>query len=134
MDGKSPGALRTVDVQSGEVSTLVTAPADLQFPSDIVVSPSGNSAYVADSGTNRVVSIDIETGTLSTLVENPSSEPPGLQDGSEPDLRFNLGSASLALTLDGAYLLLAESANSAIRKIHVTSGQGASVQNVVCRV
>ena len=64
-------------MQSGEVSTLVTAPADLQFPSDIVVSPSGNSAYVADSGTNRVVSIDIETGTLSTLVENPSSEPPG---------------------------------------------------------
>jgi len=123
VDGENPGAIRTIDVESGEVSTLITSsPADLQTPSDIEVS--NTTAYVADGGTNRVVAVDVATGILRTIVENPSSEPPGMQDGSGAAIRLNLGDgSSLAMTHDCALLFLAETGNNAIRAIHVASGQ-----------
>jgi len=122
VDGENPGAIRTIDVESGEVSTLITTPADLQTPSDIEVS--NTTAYIADGGTNRVVAVDVATGTLKTIVENPNTEPPGMQDGSGAAIRLNMGEgSSLALTHDRALLFLAEPGNNAIRAIHVASGQ-----------
>jgi DNA-binding beta-propeller fold protein YncE len=73
-------AIRSITVSTGQVSTLAGsgssgdqdgANARFNLPRDVAVSPDGSRALVADTNNHKIRSIDLATGSVTTLAGGP---------------------------------------------------------------
>jgi hypothetical protein len=115
----TPAGVVTTIAGSG-VSALVNGigtSASFQQLRGIVINPAQTYLFLADL--HAVRSIEIATGTVTTLAGNSSS---GTTDGSGTVARFNT-ITSIAITPDGGTLYVGEYGNNRVRKI-VFDGSG----------
>jgi len=106
--GQIPSPVEDVKTRCAKKTTLeqvdlVTTPAvgtnaAFNYPKDIVISPDGTTAYVADMCTGYVRKIDIATASVSTIVVT-------MADGSAHDPAENMPS-NLAMAKSGTHLLV----------------------------
>ncbi|MGN4155834.1 NHL repeat-containing protein, partial [Burkholderia gladioli] len=108
----STGSVSTVAGTAGSTGSTDSSGASARFntPQGIAVDSSGN-LYVADTGNNTLREVS-STGVVSTLAGNGIA---GSADGSGSAARFN-GPTGVAVD-SGGYLYVADTYNSAIRKI-----------------
>jgi len=98
-DVKTRCAKKTTLEQADLVTTsAVGTNAAFNYPKDIVISPDGTTAYVADMCTGYVRKIDIATASVSTIVVT-------MADGSAHDPAENMPS-NLAMAKSGTHLLV----------------------------
>ncbi len=119
--------IRKIDIASGLVSTLTgsagtsgstdgTGPAAL-FQAPCGITTDGTNLYVADTGNNTIRKIVISTGVVSTLAGIAGTS--GSTDGTGTVATFNL---PFGITSDGTNLYVADTGNSTIRKIVISTG------------
>ncbi len=119
--------IRKVDIASGAVTTLagtagVSGSADgtgtaALFSLPIGIATDGTSLYVADTGNYTIRKVDIASGTVTTLAGTAGVS--GSADGTGTAARFF---KAAGITLYGTILYVADTGNSTIRKIDISSG------------
>jgi len=107
---------------SGDFADGVGSLALFQRPLGVAVSPDGAWVAVADSANDKIRRIDLTTRAVTTL----SGSTKGFNDGDAGQSRFNVP-CDLAFDPTGNYLLVADSGNSAIRKVNVSTGASETV-------
>jgi sugar lactone lactonase YvrE len=121
--------IRTVDVATGEVSTLAGsgergsddgygAEASFSMPDGLALSPDGKFLFVGDGRSARVRKVDVESGEVTTLA---GSGKKGMKDGVGRAASFRRPSG-LAMSVDGETLFVADGKNHRIRKVDVATG------------
>jgi DNA-binding beta-propeller fold protein YncE len=129
---RSNHVVRSVDLQTGSVTSLAGAKGEMgtsdgfgtnarfNQPFGIVVSPTGDFAYVTEYAGHTVRSIEIKTGAVTLRAGGRGIN--GSSNGIGTDSRF-FNPCGLALVLDknsdGQHLFLADSSNHQIRRIDV---------------
>lgn len=108
--------------ETGNFADGVGSLALFQRPLGLAVSPDGTWVAVADSANDKIRRIDVATRAVTTL----SGSSKGFNDGDAGQSRFNVPS-DLAFDPTGSYLLVADSGNSAIRKVSVGTGSSETV-------
>jgi sugar lactone lactonase YvrE len=119
--------IRKIDIASGLVSTLTgsagvpgsndgTGTAAL-FHSPCGITTDGTNLYVADTGNSTIRKIDIASGLVSTLTGSAGVS--GSTDGTGTVATFNL---PFGITSDGTNLYVADTGNSTIRKVVISTG------------
>jgi DNA-binding beta-propeller fold protein YncE len=118
--------LRTLAVATGVITTLAGSAgipgssdgsgeaARLRFPRGVALSADGSSALVADFSNNTIRAITIATRVVTTLAGTPGSS--GSSDGAGTSARFAYP-ASIAMSGDGATVLVADPDNQTLRRI-----------------
>jgi len=94
--------------------TLLTS--GYRQPDDILVAPDG-SIYLADAANSAIRRINTD-GTVETVAGNGV---PGFADGTARNARFNKPTG-LALSADGHFLFVADTANNRVRRIDLEQG------------
>ena len=91
-----------------------------RLPDEIVIAPDG-SIYVADAGNHAIRRIrqNADQLTVETIAGNGV---PGFADGAAANARFNTPTG-LAISTDGSTLFVADTNNSRIRKINLSTGR-----------
>jgi sugar lactone lactonase YvrE len=94
------------------------------LPDDIIIAPDG-TIYLADANNHCVRRIrrDGDRFVIDTIAGNGV---PGFADGSTPNARFNTPTG-LALSLDGAFLFVADTNNNRVRSIELATGRVSTV-------
>ncbi len=95
----------------------------LRYPSKVLAAE--NTLFIADSGHNRILQVDLDPdGTSGEVVRVFGNGEPGLQDGVEENTLFHFP-RGMSLKGDVAHgtLYVADSENHAIRAIDLGSGQ-----------
>ena len=100
-----------------------------QFFLPAAITTDGTFLYVADSGNNKIRKVDMVTGQVWDIAGSPIGES-GSKDGTGPVALFY---SPWGIMNDGAYLYVADTGNSLIRKVEIANGvvttlAGASVQ------
>jgi hypothetical protein len=117
-------AVFSIDVSTGLASELVRFPSQFTGPDNylgVAVDGKGN-LYVSD-GVSRVFGIDIATGAVTTVAGTPATNIPVIGYGGDggPATSALLDMPS-GLRYDGAgHLLIADTANDAIRSVDLTT-------------
>jgi DNA-binding beta-propeller fold protein YncE len=121
-------AVRTVRIATGQVSTIAGTPSlcgnqDGALAKATLCDPAGlayhgGALYVADAGTHTVRRVDLEGGTVSTLVGEPFAR--GDVDGVGRVARFSFPSA---VAFVGDTLFVADREDGRVRRVDVASGQ-----------
>jgi len=120
-------AIRKIDITSGLVSTLTgsagvsgstdgTGTAAL-FHAPCGVTTDGTNLYVADTGNSTIRKVVISTGVVTTLAGSGAT---GSADGIGTSASFNL---PFGITTDGTNLYVADTGNSTIRKVVISTGE-----------
>ena len=123
-------AIRTVDLASGTVSTYAGGTregssdgtgtqARFTGPQGIVAAASGDSAYVADTGSSTIRKVSLGKGQVTTLAGAAGQV--GSGDGALADARFN-NPSGLALDDKNQLLYVADVQNQRIRQIDLRAG------------
>ena len=124
--------IRQVVISTGVVTTLAgtagvkgssdgTGPnAHFYVPAGITTD--GTNLYVSDSGNNTIRQIVIATGAVTTLAGTAGVR--GSANGIGPNAEFSYPSG---IATDGTDLYVADSDNSAIRKISISTGETATL-------
>jgi DNA-binding beta-propeller fold protein YncE len=89
-----------------------------RLPDEMVIAPDG-SIYVADAGNSTIRRI-VETGGQRVVETIAGNGVPGFADGVAQNARFNTPT-SIALSLDGNFLFVADTNNGRIRKIDLVN-------------
>ena len=89
---------------------------DIAFPGKVLVDPSADTLYIADSGHNRVLVTSLE-GDVQEVIGTGT---PGLLDGDFTTAQFN---NPQGLALDGSMLYVADKENHALRRIDLATKQ-----------
>jgi len=135
-------AIRKVDLSTGEVTTLAgdgtdgtrdsenifEEPARFRWPMGVALSPDGRLLFVADQYNHRVRAVDTQSGAVKTV----AGWVPGFQDGAIIATDSNDASSFVAAMFNtprgvavsaagdtALDIFVSDSANHAIRKIHV---------------
>ncbi len=108
--------IRTIDLATEEVSTLVPENMAEPFFQPGGLATDGSHLYVSDVGNHTIRRIMIATGEISTLAGTPQEY--GSADGIGPDARFSF---PRGLAIDGPYLYIADSGNHTIRRMHIAT-------------
>ncbi len=90
----------------------------LAYPTKLAVDPVGDRLFVADTGHDQVVVVELSTGTVIDVFGDGS---PGYRDGGGDEAKFN-GPRGLALSADGKALYVADTGNHTVREIDLDSG------------
>lgn len=139
--------IRVIDLYAGSVSTLagsgdpafadgVGATAAFAFPYGLDVTRDGSTLLVADFLNNRIRSVDVGSGAVTTLAGSGSTSgfgcvmatmPPGsscgaFADGTGAAAAFNWP-ASGTLTPDDAYYIVADYFNQKVRAVRRATGE-----------
>ena len=93
--------------------------ATFAYPASIALSADGALAVVADRDNHTIRTLDLATGTVTTLAGLAGES--GAQDGIGAEARFTMPQA-VAISRDKTYVLVADSFNHAIRRIDLTTG------------
>lgn len=121
-------AIRKINIDTAEVSILAGLPKDagsadgdtfaarFDTPSGLAIDATGN-LYVADTGNNMIRKIVPATGAVTTLAG--ASGVPGTADGAHA--RFDMPTG-LAMSSDSKYLYIADTGNSTIRRLSLSTG------------
>lgn len=121
-------SIRKIVISSGEVTTVagssdptISGTADgigsaARFNHPYGITTDGTSLYVSDYSNHMIRSIDIATGTVTTLA---GSATPGSSNGVAAAASFYYPSG---ITTDGTNIYVADSGNSTIRKIVIATG------------
>jgi len=124
--------IQTITIATGAVKTLAGAQnacetadgigssARFYYPQGITTD--GTYVYVVDS-MHTIRKVEIATGAVTTIAGLAGS--PGSTDGTGSNARFNFpypGGSTSGITTDGVNLYVAETVNSVIRKIVISSG------------
>jgi hypothetical protein len=120
------GVVTTIAGQPGVAGLLdnTSQPTFFNHPEGIVSDGTGN-LYIADSGNNVIRRLQILSGAVTTIAGNVSASPPKFGDGTGTNAYF---SNPLGICYDGAgNLYVADSGNSAIRKIVISTAQVTTV-------
>ena len=123
-------AIRTVDLASGTVSTYAGGTregssdgtgtqARFTGPQGIAAATSGDSAYVADTGSSTIRKVSLGKGQVTTLAGVAGQV--GSVDGALADARFN-NPSGLALDDKNQLLYVADVQNQRIRQIDLRAG------------
>ncbi len=94
-------ALKTVATAGGAVTAVTTV---LDEPHKIAVTANGSTAYVADTGSARVLRVTVSTGTVDVIA---GSGTPGYAEGSGAAAQFN-NPLSVALSADEQTLYVSD--------------------------
>ncbi len=126
-------AIRKVNIDEGTVETLVGAEPGLvgdeegrgiearfDSPAGVVANDEGTVTYIADAGNHVIRYWDRETGSTGLVAGLPGGE--GMADGFFDGARFSSPRA-LALSDDETTLVVADTGNSAIRKVSLANGE-----------
>lgn len=130
--------IRKIVINTGEVITLAGSPGVHDFangarstarfncPMGVVVDSTGTNLYVADTNNCAIRKIEISTGEVTTLAgsETVSEEVEfyGSADGTGSAARF-YSPRSIAIDRTGTNLYVADTENSIIRKIVISTGK-----------
>jgi len=119
--------IREIVIATGLVTTLTGTAgvpgstdgplATARFYTPCGVVTYGGNVYVADTGNSTIREIVISTGTVSTLAGSPTVT--GSADGTGSAALFSL---PYGITTDGTNLYVADTGNSTIRKIVISTG------------
>lgn len=114
-------ALRTFNLTSGKVTTLLGSPFTFDFPNGegIAEDVRTQTFYVADASSNLILSYTVGDTKAKVLAGNGSA---GYADGTGAATRFN-SPHGLALSADRTTLYVADTGNDVIRSINVATGQ-----------
>ncbi len=94
--------------------------ASFNLPIDVSVSRDGLFALVADQKNNRIRRLTLASGAVSTLAGSSDPGVPGSADGAGSLASFNEPSG-MAVSSNGSFALVADQANSCIRRISLDS-------------
>ena len=108
------GGVRSIDVMTRAVSTIVAPYTALTSACGVAVLPGGESLLVMDLGNHTLTRVNIKSGAVS-LVAGDSGRP-GLRDGVGSEARFN-SSWYLTVTRDGSTAYVGDTNNRVIRKV-----------------
>ena len=119
--------IRKIDIISGLVSTLtgsagVSGSTDgtgtgALFHAPCGITTDGTNLYVADTGNSTIRKVVISTGVVTTLAGSGAT---GSADGIGTLASFNL---PFGITTDGTNLYVADTGNSTIRKVVISTGE-----------
>jgi DNA-binding beta-propeller fold protein YncE len=122
--GSGGNLVLMIDMATSQVSTLAGSgngafadgqgtQASFSFPDGVAISPDDSFVIVAESGTShRIRRIVIATGVVTTLAGNGA----GYADGVGTLAKFNIP-RGLAISPNGAYVLIADSQNIRVRRL-----------------
>jgi sugar lactone lactonase YvrE len=91
-------------------------PSAARFRGPLGIASDGAALYVADSGNHRIRKMVLATGEVSTLAGSGAA---GLKDGVGPLATFR---SPAAVAHHGGFLYVADTSNSAIRRVAVDTG------------
>jgi sugar lactone lactonase YvrE len=118
--------VRTLAVATGVIATLAGSAGlpgstdgagdivRFRYPRGVALSTDGSNALVADFSNNVIRAITLATGVVTTLAGRPGSS--GSSDGVGTGARFSYP-ASIALSGDGAIVLVADPDNQTLRRL-----------------
>jgi sugar lactone lactonase YvrE len=118
--------IRRIDITTGVVTTSAGsagtpgsadgtgAAARFSYPRGVAISADGSTALVADFSNNVIRAITLASGVVTTLAGTPGSS--GSSDGVGTGARFTYP-AGIALSGDGATVLVADPDNQTLRRI-----------------
>ena len=119
--------IRKIVISTGVVSTFagkVSNPGsadgtgtNAQFKDPTGITTDGNNLYVTDTGNSTIRKINIASGVVSTLAGTVGTS--GRTDDTGLAAQFKI---PYGITNDGTYLYLADTGNSTIRRIEISSG------------
>jgi sugar lactone lactonase YvrE len=95
-----------------------------RLPDDILAAPDG-SIYFADAG-NHVIRRIVQRGQQTMVETVAGNGVPGFADGAAVNARFNTPTA-IALSIDGAFLFVADTNNNRVRRIDLAQGRVTTV-------
>jgi sugar lactone lactonase YvrE len=113
----STGAVTTIAGTAGPPGSADAIGAAASFFAPAGTTTDGANLYVTDYGNHTIRKIVISTGTVTTIAGAAGAM--GSADGTGAAARFNKPSG---ITTDGANLYLADTYNSTIRKIVISTG------------
>jgi sugar lactone lactonase YvrE len=121
--------IRSIEIQTATVTTIAGGapggacdfsdsadPSAARFRGPLGIASDGAALYVADSGNHRIRKVVLATGEVSTLAGSGAA---GLKDEVGPLATFR---SPAAVAHHGGFLYVADTSNSAIRKVAVDTG------------
>jgi sugar lactone lactonase YvrE len=93
----------------------LAAKAKFAWPYGVATSPDGHTLYVADSGNNRIRSVDLLSGLVGTLA---GAGVAGYQDGAASAARF-YGPRGVVASPDGSLVFVADYSNFRVRTLEL---------------
>jgi hypothetical protein len=127
-------SIRKVALTTAEVSTFAGvgfsidgtgAAAQFQFASGMTTD--GTNLYLADTGSNSLRKIAIDTGEVTTLA-GAAREPAGSADGKGSEARFN---EPIGITTNGTSLYVTDSFNHTVRELVLATGEVTTLAGTV---
>jgi len=104
----------------------------MDLPSSTVFGTNGD-IFICDQGNQRIRKVDAVTHIITTLAGSSKGYADGI--GAVAQFSFPTGTnagpgGKMALTIDGNYLIIADTENNRIRKVHISTGEVSTIAGI----